>query len=54
MPDLTYRDAINLALAEEMRRDRTVLLMGEDAAALAPANQVGAGAGSGQPYCADE
>ncbi|HXV29210.1 MAG TPA: hypothetical protein VD840_02670, partial [Sinorhizobium sp.] len=51
MPDLTYRDAINLALAEEMRRDPTVLLMSEDAATLAPANQGGAGAGSGQPYC---
>ncbi|MDX1422569.1 MAG: pyruvate dehydrogenase complex E1 component subunit beta [Kiloniellales bacterium] len=33
MPDLTYRDAINLALAEEMRRDPKVLLMGEDVAA---------------------
>ncbi|HEX9767951.1 MAG TPA: alpha-ketoacid dehydrogenase subunit beta, partial [Kiloniellales bacterium] len=33
MPELTYRDAINLALAEEMRRDPKVLLMGEDVAA---------------------
>jgi pyruvate dehydrogenase E1 component beta subunit len=33
MPELTYRNAINLALAEEMRRDPTVLFMGEDVAA---------------------
>jgi len=33
MPELTYREAIRLALAEEMRRDPTVLFMGEDVAA---------------------
>jgi pyruvate dehydrogenase E1 component beta subunit len=31
--ELTYRDAINLALAEEMARDPNVLLLGEDVAA---------------------
>ena len=33
MPELTYREAIRLALAEEMRRDPTILFMGEDVAA---------------------
>jgi acetoin:2,6-dichlorophenolindophenol oxidoreductase subunit beta len=30
--DLSYREAINAALADELERDRTVLLMGEDVA----------------------
>src|SRR5262245_24225988 len=30
MPNLTYRDALNQALAEEMRRDDRVFLMGEE------------------------
>ncbi len=33
MQELTYREAIRLALAEEMRRDPAVLFMGEDVAA---------------------
>jgi pyruvate dehydrogenase E1 component beta subunit len=32
MPEMTYRDAINLALKEEMRRDATVVTYGEDVA----------------------
>lgn len=32
MPEMTYRDAINLALKEEMRRDKTVVVYGEDVA----------------------
>lgn len=32
MPDMTYRDALNLALKEEMRRDPTVVTWGEDVA----------------------
>jgi pyruvate/2-oxoglutarate/acetoin dehydrogenase E1 component len=34
MPTLTYLQAINLALKEEMRRDPDVLIMGEDVGAL--------------------
>ena len=36
--ELTYREAINEALRQEMRRDDTIILMGEDIAG-----------GSGQP-----
>ncbi len=32
MPEMTYRDALNLALKEEMRRDSTVVTWGEDVA----------------------
>lgn len=32
MPEMTYRDALNLALKEEMRRDPTVVAWGEDVA----------------------
>ncbi|MBT1072434.1 alpha-ketoacid dehydrogenase subunit beta [Pelotalea chapellei] len=32
MPEMTYRDAINLALKEEMRRDSSVVTWGEDVA----------------------
>ena len=32
MPEMTYRDAINLALREEMRRDPSVVIWGEDVA----------------------
>ena len=32
MPEMTYRDALNLALKEEMRRDPSVVLWGEDVA----------------------
>ncbi len=32
MSEMTYRDAINLALKEEMRRDQTVVTWGEDVA----------------------
>ena len=30
MPTLTYRDALNQALREEMRRDSRIFLMGEE------------------------
>jgi len=30
MPEITYREAIHDAMAEEMRRDENVFLMGED------------------------
>ena len=30
MPTLTYRDALNQALREEMQRDASVFLMGEE------------------------
>ena len=30
MPEMTYRDAINAALAEELERDESVFLLGED------------------------
>jgi pyruvate dehydrogenase E1 component beta subunit len=32
MPEVTYRDALNQALAEEMRRDEAVIVIGEDVA----------------------
>ena len=32
MPEMTYRDALNLALKEEMRRDPSVVIWGEDVA----------------------
>src|SRR5512142_1216541 len=32
MPEMTYRDALNLALKEEMRRDPSVVTWGEDVA----------------------
>ena len=32
MPDITYADALNQALREEMQRDPTVFVMGEDVA----------------------
>ena len=32
MPEMTYRDALNLALREEMRRDPSVVIWGEDVA----------------------
>ena len=32
MPEMTYRDALNLALKEEMRRDPSVVVLGEDVA----------------------
>jgi len=32
MPEMTYRDALNLALKEEMRHDPSVVVMGEDVA----------------------
>src|SRR5512133_3366416 len=32
MSEMTYRDALNLALKEEMRRDPSVFVLGEDVA----------------------
>ena len=33
MAELTYRDAVNAAIAQEMRRDSNVVFLGEDIAA---------------------
>jgi hypothetical protein len=30
MPELTYRDALRAGMAEEMERDESVVLLGED------------------------
>src|SRR6187549_3921950 len=43
MPVLTYRDALNQALAEEMRRDGQVLLMGEEVGVYQGAYKVSRG-----------
>jgi 2-oxoisovalerate dehydrogenase E1 component beta subunit len=43
MPTVTYLDAIRMALAEEMRRDPRVFLMGEDIGAYGGAFKVTAG-----------
>ena len=51
MPILTYRDALNQALREEMRRDGTVFLMGEEVGVYQGAYKVSRGLldGSRQP-----
>jgi pyruvate dehydrogenase E1 component beta subunit len=43
MPELTYREALNEALAEEMERDETVFLMGEEVAEYDGAYKVSRG-----------
>jgi pyruvate dehydrogenase E1 component beta subunit len=43
MPTTTYRDALNQALAEEMERDETVFLMGEEVAEYDGAYKVSKG-----------
>ena len=43
MPTLTYRDALNQALREEMQRDERVFLMGEDIGVFNGAFKVTAG-----------
>jgi pyruvate dehydrogenase E1 component beta subunit len=43
MPELTYRDALNQALAEEMERDDSVFLMGEEVAEYDGAYKVSKG-----------
>src|SRR6476619_2175907 len=43
MPVLTYRDALNQALAEEMRRDPAVFLMGEEVGVYQGAYKVSRG-----------
>ena len=43
MPQITYRDALNQALAEEMERDRDVFLMGEEVAEYDGAYKVSKG-----------
>lgn len=43
MPELTYRDALNQALAEEMERDDAVFLMGEEVAEYDGAYKVSKG-----------
>lgn len=43
MPTITYRDALNQALREEMRRDDTVFLMGEEVAEYNGAYKVSKG-----------
>ena len=36
MPEMMYREALNLALKEEMRKDSTVFMMGEGIAERRP------------------
>jgi pyruvate/2-oxoglutarate/acetoin dehydrogenase E1 component len=43
MPVITYRDALNQALREEMQRDDTVFLMGEEVAVYQGAYKVSRG-----------
>ena len=43
MPQITYRDALNQALAEEMERDGDVFLMGEEVAEYDGAYKVSKG-----------
>src|SRR3970040_1551516 len=43
MPTLTYRDALNQALREEMQRDTTVFLMGEEVGVYQGAYKVSGG-----------
>ena len=43
MPEITYREAIHDAMVEEMRRDDTVFLMGEDIGTYGGAFGVSAG-----------
>jgi N-acetylmuramoyl-L-alanine amidase len=43
MPTLTYRDALNQALREEMRRDESVFLMGEEVGVYQGAYKVSRG-----------
>src|SRR5918993_2060314 len=43
MPVITMREALNQALAEEMRRDESVFLMGEEVAAYQGAYKVSKG-----------
>ena len=43
MPQITYREALNQALAEEMERDETVFLMGEEVAEYDGAYKVSKG-----------
>jgi pyruvate dehydrogenase E1 component beta subunit len=43
MPEITYREALNQALAEEMERDDTVFLMGEEVAEYDGAYKVSKG-----------
>src|SRR5271156_2671136 len=43
MPTLTYREALNQALAEEMERDERVMLMGEEVAEYNGAYKVSQG-----------
>jgi pyruvate dehydrogenase E1 component beta subunit len=43
MPEITYREALNQALAEEMERDETVFLMGEEVAEYDGAYKVSKG-----------
>ena len=43
MPVITYRDALNQALREEMQRDDRVFLMGEEVAVYQGAYKVSKG-----------
>ena len=43
MPVMTYRDAINMALREEMQRDDRVFIMGEEVAVYQGAYKVSKG-----------
>ena len=43
MPQMTYREAVRVAMAEELRRDETVLFMGEDVADMGGSQGVSKG-----------
>ena len=43
MPEITYREALNQALTEEMERDDSVFLMGEEVAEYDGAYKVSKG-----------
>jgi len=52
MPTLAYRDALNQAMAEEMERDDSVYLMGEEVAEYNGAYKVSQASGKSLAHAA--